>query len=526
MHNQHNAHLTKPLPLVLLDMMTSIAMPDKVAALEARGMPVQVVDYSNLVEHVQDIRLALEKHHTDFVLFSRNDQVFDKDNIGPLIRELRVGYSTFSGIDDDEVIRQTAACLDDYLAGGTFLSIQDRKHSPEAPATDTMTFSLIYDMEQLGGVRFGLPRILDMLDSYHASATFFTTNFVQDVYHNLSAIVHRHGHEIGLHGLYHEYVSGRSLEHQTAAIAQMKHGFSEAEPIHGANFIFRKDTTTIDAMIANDLRYFVVFMQHTYTPFRFHPMPVRPMLLTTPRGNMWMVPVSVETYNRPWFAVRNMIESALLQAQAEGWHHINILLHPFRDGHGTHLLNMERLLHYMCIERGYRCMSVADSLRSLPDSPPSSYISYRLEEESGNLSSPARSCWDAWWHSVPFYQQRIGTLYNTLLSDGHQPALCLDTPPSTPSYSVYPYAPEQSHTMQHTCTYDPLLLRYDEKDMCDTRQRIQKHESLTFVPKGYPTDIRTAARVRAPHYPHDYRQMLPEVGLRMVYRLGPDREIF
>lgn len=525
MHNEHNAHPAKPLPLVLLDVLTSIALSDKIASLEAQGVPIKVVDYSTLLEQAQDIRHALEKHRTDFVLFSRNDQVFEKDNIGPLIRELRVGYSTFSGIDDDEVIRQTATCLDDYLAGGTFLRIRDRKHAPDAPAADAKTFSLVYDMEQLGGVRFGLPRILDMLDSYRARATFFTTNFVQDVYHNLSAIVHRHGHEIGLHGLYHEYMSGRSFEDQTAAIAQMKLGFSETAPIQGANFIFRKDTTTIDAMIANDIRYFVVFMQHTYTPFRFHPMPVRPMLLTTSRGSMWMVPVSVETYNRPWFAVRNMIESALLEAEAEGWNHINILLHPFRDGHGSHLLNMERLLHYMCNERGYRCISVADSLQSLPDSPPSCYISYRMEEEFEPQSSPPTPCWDAWWHAVPFYQQRIGMLYHTLLREGHQPALCLEDPPSIPSYSVYPYAPNQPHT-QHTCTDDPLVLRYDERATRDTRQRIQKRESLTFVPKGYPTDIRTAARVCAPHYPHDYRQMLPEIGLRLAYRLGPDREIF
>jgi peptidoglycan/xylan/chitin deacetylase (PgdA/CDA1 family) len=506
--------------------MTRIAMPEKIASLEAQGVPIKVVDYSNLLAHTQEIRQALDAYQTDFVLFSRNDQVFEKDNIGPLIRELRVGYSTFSGIDDDEVVRQTAMCLNDYLAGGTCLALPDRTHYPDYHPPGTTTFSLIFDMEQLGGVRFGFPRILSVLDSYRARATFFTTNVVQDVYHNLSAVVHRHGHEIGLHGLYHEYLSGLSFERQTAAIAHMKHGFYEASPIHGANFIFRKDTTTIDAMIANDLHYFVVFMQHTYTPCRFQAMPVKPMLVTVPRGQMWMVPVSVETYNRPWFAVRNMIESALLQAQAEGWNHINILLHPFRDGHGAHLLNMERLLHYMCNERGYRCITVADSVRALPVTSPSHFISYRLEEESERVSSSARPCWRAWWHAPSLYQQRIGALYHTLANAGLHPTLCLDTPPQgVPSYSVYPYGLESLHE-QHNYPCDPLLLRYETTELADTLHRIQKHQSLTFVPEGYIADIRTAKRVRAPHYPHDYRQMLPEIGLRLVYRLGPDREIF
>ncbi|MFL5735298.1 MAG: hypothetical protein ACJ78Q_19235, partial [Chloroflexia bacterium] len=199
--------------LVLLDQATARALPDQVAALLEDGAVVKLTDYSSyerLMGQVEGIRRILDKHQIDFVLFSRNDQVAGRVDIGPLIRALGVGYSSFSGIDSEEVLEQTQQCLEDYLGvaapgdgrvaapddgrwtmddGVNDLlssppsSIAHRPSSAEGPVRRRHgTFSLIFDLEQLGCARFGLPRILDLLDRHDATATFFTTNFIQEVY--------------------------------------------------------------------------------------------------------------------------------------------------------------------------------------------------------------------------------------------------------------------------------------------------------------------------------------------------------
>src|SRR3954470_18080789 len=116
--NSHTAVPDKSRTLVLLDEATVAALPERVAALEHAGAHIKVVNYRKLMGQVEELRRFVSAHQIDFVLFSRNDQVFDKVSIGPMIRALRVGYSSFSGIDSSHALEQTRACLDDFLKGG------------------------------------------------------------------------------------------------------------------------------------------------------------------------------------------------------------------------------------------------------------------------------------------------------------------------------------------------------------------------------------------------------------------------
>jgi hypothetical protein len=176
---------------------------------------------------------------------------------------------------------------------------------------------------------------------------------------------------VGLHGLYHEYLAGHTLDQQIAVIGQMKSRFGPSVAVSGANFLGRTDQDTVDAMIANGLRYFVAFMEHRYGPFAYRKMPLRPFLNWSPRGTVWMVPISVETYNKPWTAIRNMIDSARVAGRAQGWPHINILLHPFRDGSLRHIGDLAKIIKYLQDRLGYRATSLgrvpASSITSTTD---------------------------------------------------------------------------------------------------------------------------------------------------------------
>jgi peptidoglycan-N-acetylglucosamine deacetylase len=54
------------------------------------------------------------------------------------------------------------------------------------------------------GIQRGLPRILDLLDDYDITATFFVPGYVVEQHTAAIAEIQRSGHEIGHHGYLHE----------------------------------------------------------------------------------------------------------------------------------------------------------------------------------------------------------------------------------------------------------------------------------------------------------------------------------
>jgi peptidoglycan/xylan/chitin deacetylase (PgdA/CDA1 family) len=509
--------------LALLDSTAAEALPDRVVELESRGVRTKIVDYRRLMSYVDELRRILDEHQIDLILFSRSDQVYEKTSIGPLIRALRVGYSSFSGIDSEQASEQTKACLDDFLAGGTKLTVGERSCSPAAADRREGTFSLLFDMEQLGCARFGLPRVLNLLDQFGATATFFATNFVPEVYSNVLDILVRHGHEVGLHGLYHEYLAGHTLDQQIAVIGQMKSRFGPSVAVSGANFLGRTDQDTVDAMIANGLRYFVAFMEHRYGPFAYRKMPLRPFLNWSPRGTVWMVPISVETYNKPWTAIRNMIDSARVAGRAQGWPHINILLHPFRDGSLRHIGDLAKIIKYLQDRLGYRATSLGRVVPRPPDHEPSSFVYY--VDDRRELAQSKKCFWQGWWSHTSRYQQRIHNVYQALAASGRRPALCFRLPTSGTVYAVYPHLPEgitPSALIENDCLLWAGAIPSDVPASTNGRG-LSLH---AVVPRSFGNDLLTAVWTSRPRSHQDYAGLFTEAAMRVAYRLSGGRHIF
>jgi peptidoglycan/xylan/chitin deacetylase (PgdA/CDA1 family) len=519
-----------PRPLVLLDAVTTTALPDRIAALEERGAVLELVDYSRLAGAAPRLTRVLDEHELDFVLFARNDQVYDRRAIGVLIRALEVGYSSFSGIDGEFALNQTRTCLDDYLAGGKRLELKRPQGGKPTSGGDNGTFSLLFDLEQLGGARFGLPRILEVLHEFDVPATFFTTGFVGSVYVDVFDILAEHTHEIGLHGLYHEYLAGRGLEDQLALIQAMKAACADGVAVRGANFIGRMDDVTVDAMVASGLEYFVTFMEHRYAPFGYRRMPLRPMRVVTGGGAIWMIPVSVETNNRPWRYVKRLIDAAAGAGEDDGFRHVNVLLHPFRDGALRHIEDLRRLVEHLRLTLGYIPVRLGDVVARLPSDSPDTFVHYPLGRNGASAGRVPRHYVGPWWFDRSRYDARVGAVYQALAAEGHRPALTVGPKRGVdragPTFAVYPHLLANA-TESNAVAIDPLEPR--QKRLRDAVRRAtarRDRSSHTFVPKGLASDLLTVARASRPRRRADYEAFLPEAALRVAYRLTRGRHVF
>lgn len=311
----------------------------------------EIIDYDKLPNSVDKIRAKIKEHNIDFILYTRNDQVANRMKIGPITNKLKIGYSSISGIDEKFRIEEMKNCFDDFIRCNNKLYFDIPPTKGTFPETSDKCgfFSLMFDTEQMGCVRYGLPRILALLNKYDVKATFFITNLMKKVYSNVVEEIVNQGHDIGIHGEWHEYLSNLSREVQSNSIKNMVNDFNIK--IQGANFIGRMNNDTVAALIDNKLKYFVY--------------PSYPRLQTSPslakleNGDILMIPISVETYNSPWFSIRNMINTANKKSLKYN-KHITILCHPFRDGNLQHIEVTEKLLKYLVVEKEMKSITIED----------------------------------------------------------------------------------------------------------------------------------------------------------------------
>ena len=327
----------------------------------------EIIDYNELHKKVSEIRKSVTKNDVDFVLYSRNDQVANRISIGPVTRKLRTGYSSFSGIDKKDRIAQMKACFETFINCDKRLdfNVCKRKGNLSESNFRRGTFSLIFDTEQIGGVKYGLPRILDLLTKYDVRATFFVTNLMKKVFPNILEEIRGQGHEVGLHGIWHEYLSDLDEEEQRQSIQNMIQDFGGE--VRGANFMGRMNKDTLQALIEKEIKYFVHPLINYYHFTNYPKLPTTPGLISFSDKNIWMLPVSVETYEALWFSIKNMIDSAISQSKKCGFLHISILCHPFRDGNLANIETTEKLLYYL-IKKELRPITLKELVNKLPHS--------------------------------------------------------------------------------------------------------------------------------------------------------------
>ncbi len=505
-----------------------IGLDREMCALQQVGVTLHSVDYGQLESEFDRIVELCDACR--FLLFAQNDQVLDKKSIGNIIKALHVGYSSFSGIDDDLYLAQTRQCLTDFIAGQAKLDLPSGSvlHSTWQPGE--LGFSLVFDTEQMGGVRFGLPRILDLLEFHQTPATFFVTGFVASAYSDLLKTLADRGHCVGIHGAYHEYPS-TDLDTQIKQFIVQKEALGQYVEVKGANFINRMNQNTVEALATCGFDYFVVQMSHLYFPFTYQQMPVQPFRIWMPNRSIWMVPISSETYNHPWIIIRAAIASAVRRARWEQAPSVGVLTHPFEIGALRHIGILGKLLKCLKINQSLSPTTLDSVVEHLPVLKPSVYIYVVLGrgDMCGARGFPKKgelSRW--WWYTSNMYWQRVGIVYVALQKLGYHPALCFSWPSDGPVFAVYPHIPKVS-TKVLTLAFDPIAHIQSSPELLSVLSQCIKdmgNKLIIFKSSGGASDLNNAMKALRPKRIADCLGVLSDFTVRLILKLCDYRHVF
>lgn len=294
-----------------------------------------IIDYEKLKENFEPVFTAFKKGKYDGIVYSRNEQISGV-KIGNIHGFLKTGYTSFSAIDPESKLQMPLSAIDFVHKGEVVIKAKE-----VSSKNSDFTYSLIFDLEQIGGAKFGLPRILKLLGEYNVPATFFTTNIVFDTYSGLKESIEKLGHEVGLHGLYHEDLTLQSAKEQSESIKEMILLNKNNQSIKGANFMGRLNQDTIGAMAENGLDYFAFSLKNNNKKLSVY---TEPILFEGNNGlTITGIPVFAETYNRNVESTIRAIENTYSFKQTK---HVTVLLHPFRDGSLERIKELEELIKY------------------------------------------------------------------------------------------------------------------------------------------------------------------------------------
>jgi peptidoglycan/xylan/chitin deacetylase (PgdA/CDA1 family) len=390
------------------------------------------------------------------IIFTRNDDMPGEPPIGRLLGSLRKGYTSVSAIDRSLQERQTRACLADLLARHGKIELPGPQRVGTGRRRGRGTFSLIFDLEQLGGARFGMPRLLPLLESRGIRATFFVTGFIAEIYPELVQRIVDGGHEIGVHGATHEWLQGLSLDRQTQLIQGQVDLLGAFGEVKGANFIFRMDADSPEAIRDSGLTYFVLFRKHVFHRTRYLDASCRPRLLRTPSGDVGFAPVSVETYGMKQYEVEAMLESAWRTSRQEGHRHVSVLMHPFKDGAGSRMDATTRLLRRLTEQLDLESTPLSEV--SMPEGADreSASILYRWDENDPNAEADSRVPeWvRSWWSPVLYHSRRTENLADGLQAAGYPAVLCSKVSRQMKRIFVFP---DRLRDSEHHLRNDPIL---------------------------------------------------------------------
>ncbi len=425
------------------------------ADFDSLGIRTLEVPYDRLGKDSR-IADAIKATNADAIIFTRNERMENDLAIGSMLGKLRMGYTCASAIDRQHQVDQTRQCIADLLSGNAHVPIPATS-PPALPSGGHGTgLSLIFDLEQLGGARFGMPRLLPLLESFGVRATFFVTGIIVALYPGLMRRIADGGHEIGIHGEVHEFLQARSQEEQSAGMRRQVQELQLYGDVKGVNYIYRMDGLSPAAVAAAGLQYLVLFRKHSFYRTRYMPQSSRPRTLRTRAGDIAFLPIGVETYGRQRPEIVAMVDSCLNQAARDGGRHISILMHPFRDGSLECLEDTQWLIRYLVRDRRLRPLVLADVPR--PSSPDAGavQIAYRWDgyEATADRQPTETSLTPEWWEPPIYHSRRTENLADAFDSLGVPATLATECQDDARKVCVYP---DSWQTDYGQVSKDPIL---------------------------------------------------------------------
>ncbi len=474
---------------------------------ESRGIPTFPVSYSRIGRDADLVRVIRERR-PEALIFTRNDDMPGNPSIGPLLARAHTGYTSVSAIDPEEQASQTRQCMADLLRGSGEVSIQSPQSVPLSESQAKGTFCLIFDFEQFGGARFGMPRLLPLLESSGIKATFFVTGFMSSIFPGLMRRISDGGHEIGVHGTMHEFLQGRPPEEQAERIGNHVRELSEFGEIAGANFIYRMDEHSPDAIFRSSLRYFVLFRKHMFRRARFMEASCRSRPFRTLSGDLTLIPVSVETYGRERFEIKRLVDVAWKNSCEEGVHHISVLMHPFKDGCLKRIETTRWLAHYLMKDLQLRPITLSSLPAPQPVAGKSIHVGYRWDgyEAGREKQDAANHVTGCWWAPPLYHSRRTENLVDALNDRGISAVLAADSPPDAKRVRVYPDRIEDAVSISGS---DPIL--NPRRTAEEALAKLKSRNSVVVSPPSRWRDLLDWFVFHVPRTIVDLRELAPKV---------------
>ncbi len=488
-----------------------------VRAFEAAGFQTLEVSYDRIGRDPELVRKMRERD-IEAVIFTRNDEMPGNPKIGDLLAGARLGYTCLSGIDRERQREQSRECIEDILSGEASVSLPEVAGvgQPESEGERVGTFSLVCDLEQLGGARFGLPRLLPMLESRGIAATFFVTGFVAAIYPDAVRRIVQGGHEIGAHGSFHEFLQERTLHVQTSLVRENVSQLKAFSDVTGANYVYRMDGLSPEAMLQAGLRYCVLMRRQPFYLTRFMEASCRPRILRTRIGDLTILPLSVETYNGNKPSIRAEINCAVGKSAMEGTDHISLLMHPFKDGCRDRLALTTWVLDYLTKElklRPARLDSVPPPPAVGKDAIEVGYRWYGWEPaipEEIEVGAASRK----WWIPIIYHARRGEELADALSRLGHEAVLSSSSEPDRSRASIYPECPNRA---EPRIPIDPLS--WPAKCAEKVAAAVGEGHSPFVVPPSRSQDLRAFSLYHLPRSIDDVGFLLRRQWCKLVRRV-------
>lgn len=487
----------------------------KLSEIHGRGIPTLHVTYRTLATDESCLR-QIRDSGCEALIFLRNDDMEDHPPIGAILRKLCLGYTTVSGIDPSQWETQTGICLRDLLSGSGEIPLPPvRPGTPQRGADSHGTCTLVFDLEQFGGARYAMPRLLPLLESNGIRATFFITGFIAEVFPSLLKRIAAGKHELAIHGSVHEFLQGRDLVEQESRVKDQLDLLGAYGTVRGANFIFRMDDLSPEAFVRAGLQYFVLFRKHLFQRTRFLPASAKPRPFRAPSGDIVLIPINVETYGLTLSEIRSTVDAAWETAQREGFPHISVLMHPFKDGTERRLPQTEHVMRYLLDHLGLRPIPLAEI--PSPSFPKEDAVQFRYrwdENEAGTPEQEASSQSISWWRPPMYHARRIEVLMDSVESSGISAVLTSTLRSYGKTVHVFPDAA----TSAARITSDPLLT--PQRAASEVIASLRAADTAVIAPCGPRMDRLRKALFHAPTSIRDFCEILARLRTR-IRRLLP-----